>query len=656
MNSRREKLATLVGVFAAVTMAVFVAWFHWNRLRPLIAWGSEKFAGFRVEITGPLGVEVGGRTRVTADGIAVFDRRQLGDARTTLPFVAVDHVEFVWNVMALRQPSLKIQHLLVQRGELHLDRMTEHAPAASAAPSGKSHSNPLPAWLESGEVLDFRTLQGDEVLLSVAEAHLDAEGAAKPTTVKLTGHALGEVLTLEARLPSQASLLGDSGRDMAVEADGAFGKMRAHVRGEVAFSPFKARAQTKLEGTSLAETMAKFGYLMSADIPHYDVRGAVSTFGDIITIDGLNALIGESRGDGALKIAFNSPLDVSGKLHFAHLRFADLGAFSPKPMTSELPAKKLEAARHQVASDKLYSDAKISTGWLDGPRVDLAAVVDQFEGDGKASLLKAFDLTVKLGHGQLQTNIARGRVMHGDVAAALTLMAVPDGLKFSLNGHGENVRTGRVLAEFIGEKANKKLGKLSMDELVEGSMNFFVDVSGRGASLSEIMAHLDGPAGIAIGKGKASAAVMEALGLDATELVGVLLAKQQRVTMDCGIVGARVKNGEMTLEPVFVGTSDSDVVAEGKVDLTNEKLNLTIKTYPKDPSIGALRLPIYIKGTLIDPKVSVGKRELAGRVVLGIALGFIHPVAATLALIEPGNAPKRTCAEYSEKLARLRAE
>jgi AsmA protein len=172
--------------------------------------------------------------------------------------------------------------------------------------------------------------------------------------------------------------------------------------------------------------------------------------------------------------------------------------------------------------------------------------------------------------------------------------------------------------------------------------------------MSHIMASLDGEAGIYVGEGKMSSLLVEALGLDLTEAVGVLLARSQKVGMQCAIIGAKANDGVLTFDPAYVSTSDSDLLAKGELDLKDEEARLELRTYPKDPSLGSLRTPVRIRGQLVDPRVSLDEKELAGRLAIGIALGLLSPAASLLATIEPGNAPERSCETYRQKLLTLR--
>ncbi len=577
-------------IFAVATIAVVVLarWFTWNRVRPAIAWASDRFTGMRIDVRGDLTVAPSGRLVIEAEDVRITDKR---DGRKRQPFLEMDRLTATWRLPALRDRRIELEETTLGPVRLDVDQFAE---SKGEKPS-KEDPEEDTAWRLTWKRVDIPSF----------------------TLVK-------------------------SGR--------VVGEWSGWVRGELATAPLAISGHVALRGKDLQTTMAAFDYRMTDQIARYQLAGDVHFEPGRLAVENFDAEIAGSSAVGKFAIAF-SPVSVDTFLHFKDLRFKDLGAFLPKRVQEELPATRLDSS-----SSSLYSKAPISKEWMNGPRLDVQAKVDRFVGDGKASLIKSFDLNVKVQDGKADVAVPRSEVMGGEIRVDLALGSAPGGITARLSGTAHGLAAGRVFQEFLTSDALKKrrFGKLKADELIEGEMDLFLDVTGKGASMSAIMGTLAGHAGVYVGEGRVSSLAMEALGLDLTESIGVLLARRQTVEMQCVVVGADAKAGVLSFDPAYVSTSDSDLVAKGEIDLAVEDARIELRTYPKDPSIGVLRTPIKLTGQLVDPRLRLETKDLAGRVAIGIALGLLSPAASLLATIEPGNAPNRSCSEHRKKLLALR--
>lgn len=580
-----------IGLGLVVATLFFVRWLSWNRLRPVIAWSTETFTGVRVDIRGDLRVVPSGNLEIEAGDVALSDRR---DDVKRAPFFETEHLGVVWHLPSLRQHKVLLREGALGASRLYLDRFAP-SPTQEKAPSETAHSDNSwqVAWTKT-VVPNFALFQKDHRILQLA----------------------------------------------------------GHLNGQLVLAPLALRGHVAVSGSGLDQTLKAFGYDTANPVGSYQVEGDVQFRPNVLKIDQLNAKIQDSTLTASqLDLAFAPQLAVTTFLHFTELHFQDLGTFLPHKMQEELPASRLSGKRRS-----LYSDVPIATSWLSGPRLDIQAKVERFFGDGKASLIHSFEVTAKVADGIAAISVPRSNIMDGNLRADLTLRAKTPGLAVHFTGEAQKLHTGRIFQEFLLSDALKrqKFGKLPADELFEGQMDAFLNVSGSGVSLNQIMATLAGDAGIYVGEGKMSSLLVELLGLDVTETIGVFLAQNQKVGMQCAIIGAKATGGVLKFDPAYVSTSDSDLTANGQLDLGKEAVKLEIRTYPKDVSLGVLRTPIKIQGPLVDPRLSLDAKDLAARVAIGVALGLLTPAAAVLATIEPGDAPPRECETYRLRLMNLR--
>lgn len=191
---------------------------------------------------------------------------------------------------------------------------------------------------------------------------------------------------------------------------------------------------------------------------------------------------------------------------------------------------------------------------------------------------------------------------------------------------------------------------------ITGRLSGRAHLHGKGRSTATLLKTLDGQLALAVQHGEISHLVVEAAGLDIAQSVGLLIKGDQPLPMQCAIMGWNARQGILTPEAALVDTSVTTVVASGQVNLGQERLDLKLQANPKNFSPFTVRSPIYISGTFIDPKVSVGKGPIAARVAGGLVLALINPFAAILPFLDPGASVDAKNAGCQHTLQRLRMQ
>jgi hypothetical protein len=98
---------------------------------------------------------------------------------------------------------------------------------------------------------------------------------------------------------------------------------------------------------------------------------------------------------------------------------------------------------------------------------------------------------------------------------------------------------------------------------------------------------------------------VELAGLDFTESAAVFLSTDTGVKIECAYTDLQARSGMVTIHPLVVDTTDTKFKGHGKIDLRQEKLNLTVEPYPKDFTILSSRGPLHVSGTFKKPSFSV---------------------------------------------------
>ncbi|MDI1299404.1 AsmA family protein [Methylotenera sp.] len=188
---------------------------------------------------------------------------------------------------------------------------------------------------------------------------------------------------------------------------------------------------------------------------------------------------------------------------------------------------------------------------------------------------------------------------------------------------------------------------------VTGTLNGKTKLTGRGNSTAEMLSSLDGDVSIFINKGTISHLIIEAVGLDIAQGLGILLTKDNALPMNCAVMDLSTKNGLATPKMALVDTPVTLILIDGNVNIAKEALDLRMVAKPKNISPFTVRSPIHVKGTFKNPDVSIEKTPIVARILGSVALALIAPPAAILPFLDAGSGKKSPCdqslAEFNEK-------
>ena len=185
----------------------------------------------------------------------------------------------------------------------------------------------------------------------------------------------------------------------------------------------------------------------------------------------------------------------------------------------------------------------------------------------------------------------------------------------------------------LGEWVNNQGRNLFVAGRFSGDTRF----TSTGRSTAALLDGLDGSVKGRIDDGAISHLVVEAMGLDVAQALGVFVAGPQPLKLSCALVDLKSTRGKVT-SSALLNTVDSMVFVDGRVNFRDEGLDLRLVSAPKDWSPLTLRTPVTVRGTFGDPDVSVEPRPLAMRLIASVVLGtVVAPVAAILPLIDLGD-------------------
>jgi AsmA protein len=176
-----------------------------------------------------------------------------------------------------------------------------------------------------------------------------------------------------------------------------------------------------------------------------------------------------------------------------------------------------------------------------------------------------------------------------------------------------------------------------------GQINGDFDLTGKGNSVGRMLASANGKVGLVVVGGEISKLMMEKVGLHLWEILELKMTGDKLVKLRCGVADFDVKDGSMHAQALVFDTEVTTILGTGRIDLGQERLDLTLNQKTKNTSPLALRSPIYVRGSFAKPTVQVDKVQVAARALGAIALGIVSPLLSLIPLIDSGPGADSDC-------------
>ena len=176
-----------------------------------------------------------------------------------------------------------------------------------------------------------------------------------------------------------------------------------------------------------------------------------------------------------------------------------------------------------------------------------------------------------------------------------------------------------------------------------GEFNGNIDLKGQGDTVAAMLGSADGRVSLLIDGGEVSKLLMETVSLHLLEMLQLKVTGDEPVRIRCGIADFAVKQGVMQPDILVLDTDVSRIDGSGRIDLGQERLDLTMVPKSRKLSLVALHTPIHVQGSFAHPQASLDKGMLAMRGLGALALGVVNPALALLPLIDAGRKADSEC-------------
>lgn len=630
-------LALPIVIVALALVAIEV--FGWNWARRPLANRISATTGREVEIAGDLDVDLGWRPRVSAERVSFGN----ADWSAAPRMFTAERLAFRVRLLPLLIGRVRLDELRMAGADLRLEKSSQgignwdlRRPGAGTGDDDGARSDfhlPSTILVESSGLhyIDHGTAR----IFDFQLARLTAEGAeAAVYTVEADG--TYKKLPLAARGVLGALELWARNEPYPLRVQARIGPTRARLEGQLreprALQGLNARLD--LRGEDLHDLWTLLG-LPLAHSPAYQVAGRLTREGDVWGLHKFRGAVGKSdmRGDLAVELRPQRRPLLRAAVRSRVLDLDDVEGFWGKEVREENGSK--PAAKRPILSDEPFSFAKLRA--MDA-EVDFRAA--QIRG---RSLLEnvALDLDLQGGRAKLhplELGFAGGRlVSHATIDARRDTAALA----------GEMVLSSIDLERLLRDLELQHKGK--------GTIGGRAELQTQGNSLRQMAAHLDGELGALMQDGEVGETLLELIAIDFGEAIVAHVYGNKPAPVECAVGTFDIEDGRFQARTLLLDSHDVRVTGEGWIDLAREEMDLRLHQHPKDFSVGTLRSPIDIQGSLAERKAKVRKSGLFRRAGAAVALGaLVHPVAALIPLVELGRGEKPgVCAAAISDLERI---
>jgi len=181
-------------------------------------------------------------------------------------------------------------------------------------------------------------------------------------------------------------------------------------------------------------------------------------------------------------------------------------------------------------------------------------------------------------------------------------------LGFALAG-GRVDATGRIkaidggsriqaTANLVGADAEQVLQLLGVYGMLAGPVDGSLTLDLAGANVAAALPSSRGQAVLAMSGGRVAAEILEKASVD---LRALFRKREGWSDLSCVLGVVDLHNGVATISPLRLRTSNTMLLAGGRVNLLDETIDMTLKASGSGPSMLALKTPIAINGPLADP-------------------------------------------------------
>jgi uncharacterized protein involved in outer membrane biogenesis len=478
---------------------------------------------------------------------------------------------------------------------------------------------------------------------------------------KFRGHAVEGKMRTNGLLP-----IASQGKDtppIASKGWVEYGGVRVDFDGTVSdlFGNRKINAKFQGKGPSLSLVGDLFNIALPTTTP-FKLAGDVHKEDELLAVNINSARIGRSDLTAQFKYDSRPEIPVlSGDLKGKRFVLADLA-----PAFGVRAEQKSQAEQVKARQGRVIPNRPINLPTLNRFDADIKVDLETVDlGNAFRRPISPFKAHLTLDAGNLSLAKIYARTADGTLSGTIAVDAhnfteevasqkkiQPDALpvwRVDLDWKNIDLEKWLQVSQDRKERA-KQEGEEVPEAYITGTLNGKTRLKGTGQSTAELVSTLTGDVSTHVRNGSISHLIIEALGLDVAQALGLLIKGDKSLPMQCAIIDLQANQGIVKPDVVIIDTPVTVILADGKISMAKETLDLRLVAKPKNVSPFTVRSPINITGTFANPDVQPEAAPIAARVLGSIALSFVNPLAAILPFIDPGSESETSCKEALQTL------
>ncbi|MDD5030398.1 MAG: AsmA family protein [Rhodoferax sp.] len=396
--------------------------------------------------------------------------------------------------------------------------------------------------------------------------------------------------------------------------------------------------QLTLSGNNLNQWFTLTGIAMPAT-RDYVMQGHLVRQGDTLRYDPFTGRMGSSDVAGwvQLKTGGNRPV-LTGDLLSTRLTLEDLGPVIGARAGQLKSAKKAAARSAPVAaatpqSRRVMPDLPFNAEHWDSVDAEVNFSAKTIR-RAAAAPLQALVTHISLKDSVLRLAPLQFAFGSGQINAQVTL----DGRHTPIQSQAQVQVKRLALAQWLPASPSSK----AVTSVLGGQIN----LAGRGNSVGSMLAASSGSVKLLVSGGEISQMMMEKAGLHLWEMLRLTLTGDKQIKLRCAVANFEVKAGQMQASTLLMDTQVTTLLGSGKIDLAQEKFDLTFNQKTKKTSPVALRSPIHVGGNFVKPIIAVDRARMATRALGSVLLGLVNPLLMLIPLIDAGPGIDSGCAQW----------
>ncbi|WP_207459993.1 AsmA family protein [Azospirillum sp. SYSU D00513] len=544
------------------------------------------------------GAEQGGAEQ-KADGQA-----RAGDAKG-LPFELLEaaNAELTLHAEQIQDPALPLRSasasVTLQDGALRIDPVKVEMAGGDATGSLRVDATAVPPVLTlkaegKGLPVDLLPAIAGSVDGDVkGTVDLRSEGETVSALFSnLTGNLRAQVDGHVQEQPLHLELSAESAGSAApvpVRLTGTIGSASLQATGDAQLRGPGARLVLDMSssGPEVGALLAVAGIDHPPETPSYMIEGGIRYADKNLRLSDLRARLGDVRLNGTASADLSGTIpmvraDLSiPKLSWQGIERSVAESSSAASSASGGPSREQAIPPSSLPFHLLRSaDAEVT--------IDIAETV------GVAFPVGAVRLDAHLRDGKLRLEPLRVDMAGGSIGGTVTA----DG-KASPPTVGASLDLDAISMDAV-------MAAMEVSKRVKGRVNGTVALQSAGTTLQAHSETLDGRVRVYVTDGQFSTRLIDAMAANIGEAFSFLFTEGEVRPVDCIVGRFDVENGTVDPETMVFVTEDMVLRGSGRVDLAEERIDLTLTPRPKERHLLDITVPVKATGSLADPKFDIG--------------------------------------------------